>query len=213
MIIYFYYSWFQRHIKDEFVKSSKIQGYRARSAFKLIQILGAYPQLLKSLKKSNAKIIDIGAAPGSWSQVLANHASPSAKIVGIDLLPIKPIDRVQTFAFDFTSNDSVKIVSEAFSCGTDEQFVDFIVSDLCANLSGNSCIDNSKNLHLWELALKFVILILARDGHFIMKYFESNESILFRKNLESCFQRVFVFKPSASRNESSEKYFICLNKN
>lgn len=174
--------------------------------------MGAHPRLLKSLKKSNAKIIDIGAAPGSWSQVLANYASPSAKIVGIDLLPIEKIDRVQTFAFDFTSGDSVRIVSEAFNCGTEQLYADFIVSDLCANLSGNSCVDNSKNLHLWELALNFVTLILAPDGHFVMKYFESNESIIFRKKLESSFNRVDVFKPSASRSESSEKYFICLNK-
>ena len=155
----------------------------------------------------------MGAAPGSWSQVLSNIVPPTAKIVAIDLLPIKPIKQVQTIALDFTADDSFKRISEAFGCDSKNLSVNLIVSDLCANLSGNSCVDNANNLLLWKLALNFTKTITSPNGHFLMKFFESKESSFFRNDLEKYFDRVVVFKPSASRSVSSEKYFVCLNKN
>lgn len=206
------FSWYHRHVKDEFVKCSRDQGFRARSAFKLLQILETFPQLYISAIKYDARIVDLGAAPGSWSQVLSNIVPPTTKIVAIDLLPIKPIKQVQTIAIDFTSDNAFKKISEAFGCESKNPNVNLIVSDLCANLSGNSCVDNSNNLFLWKLALNFANTITSPSGNFLIKYFESKESSFFRKDLEKYFDRVVVFKPSASRSVSSEKYFVCLNK-
>lgn len=208
-----FFRWFQKHIKDEFVKYSRNEGYRARSACKLLQILENFPMLKKSLKIDGVRIVDLGAAPGSWCQVLTNFVPPSAKIVAIDLLPIKPIEQVQTIVHDFSSNSAHDLISKAFKSNSDRLNIQLVVSDLCANISGNSCIDNNNNLQLWHLALKFVNSFVCLNGHFIMKYFESKEAANFRKTLEKYFDRVLVFKPAASRSESSEKYFICLNKN
>lgn len=206
------FSWYQRHIKDEFVKYSRDQGFRARSAFKLTQILETFPQLLTTVKKHDSKIVDLGAAPGSWSQVLSRLVPPTAKIVAIDLLPIEPIKQVKTISVDFTASNAFEIISEAFDYDSRNISVNLVVSDLCANLSGNTCVDNANNLHLWKLALNFTKTIIAPDGNFLMKFFESKESSCFRKDLEKYFDRVVVFKPFASRSVSSEKYFVCLNK-
>lgn len=207
-------SWLSRHVNDEFVKSSKIEGFRARSAFKLLQILDKYPQLLKPIKKPNSSIIDLGAAPGSWSQAIISRASATATVLAVDLLPLEPMPKVKTLKLDFTAHDSLQILAIELKCDEkEEQNVDLIISDLCANLTGNSCVDNANNLNLWELAFKLTCGILVKNGHFVIKYFESQESIRFRRDLEKSFNQVHVFKPKASRSESSEKYFICLNKN
>jgi 23S rRNA (uridine2552-2'-O)-methyltransferase len=165
-----------------------------------------------SVRKYDSRIIDLGAAPGSWSQVLSSLVRPTANIVAIDLLPIKPIHQVQTISLDFTSDNAFEMISEAFNCHSENLSANLIISDLCANLSGNSCIDSSNNLHLWKLALNFTNIALAPNGHFLLKFFESKESFCFRKSLEKYFNRVVVFKPLASRSVSSEKYFVCLNK-
>lgn len=201
-----------RHINDYYVKNSVHHGFRARSAFKLLQIFDSFPQIVSSIRGNNKAIVDLGSSPGSWSQVLSQYSSPSSIIVAIDLLPMKPINRVQFVSMNFTSEDAFITLKSLLKDGDNQFPVNLIVSDLCANLSGTAWIDNQKNLQLWNLALSFSILHLSENGHFILKYFESPVAQSFRKELEKNFERVSVFKPKASRAESSEKYFICLNK-
>ena len=194
------------------MRHSQNQGFRARSAFKLLQILETYPELIRAIRKIDSKIVDLGAAPGSWCQVLTKFTSPTTKIVAIDLLPMEPIEHVKTVVLDFSSEYALKIIAEKFETDFKKVNLNLVTSDLCTNLSGNSCIDNLKNMELWELVLNFSDASISPNGHLVMKYFESKESVKFRKVLEKCFERVVAFKPTASRSESSEKYFICLNK-
>lgn len=200
-------------MNDQYVKNSIHQGYRARSAFKLIQIFESFPQLLSSIRTDNSNIVDLGSSPGSWSQVLSQYSSSSSKIVAIDLLPMLPIQRVKFINMNFTSEEAFLSLKTVLNDNNNRKTVNLIVSDLCINLSGNACIDNQKNLQLWSLALKFSTLHLSERGYFVLKYFESPEASLFRKVLENNFEKVSVFKPKASRSESSEKYFICSYKN
>ena len=204
-------SWISRHVKDEFVKFSRTNGYRARSAYKLLQIIEKFPQINSSIREQNSKIIDLGAAPGSWAQVLSQFSDSSSKIVALDLVPIKPLENVQFINLDFTKSSSFKILREAFDLKSDIPFVNLVVSDLCVNLSGNSCVDNAKNFELWKRVLEFSNYILKSKGHLILKYFESEEAKRLRIEFENKFESVIVFKPKASRSESAEKYFICLN--
>lgn len=198
-------------MSDEFVKSSRTNGFRARSAYKLIQIIEKFPQIQSTIRAKNSKIIDLGAAPGSWSQVLSQFSSPSSKIVAIDLLPIEPLENVRFINLDFSNSISFNILKNAFNSNSDLPFINLVVSDLCTNLSGNSCVDNSRNLGLWERVLDFSNYILKHKGHLILKYFECDEARRLRTTLETKFEKVIVFKPKASRSESAEKYYICLN--
>ena len=203
-------SWISRHINDQFVKSSRNDGFRARSAYKLLQIIEKFPQISLTARAQNSKIIDLGAAPGSWSQVLTQFSGPSSKIVAIDLLPMKPLENVRFFELDFINFSSFDVLKNEFGLNSDIASINLIVSDLCANLSGNSCVDNAKNLELWRHVLEFSNVILQPQGHLILKYFESTEAKHLRTELERKFEKVSVFKPKASRSESAEKYFVCL---
>ena len=196
------------------MKKSVDKGFRARSAFKLLQIFDKYPQIIKTVSNPESAIVDLGAAPGSWSQILSIYKNPSSKIVAIDLLPIMPLDGVNFIKMDFTAASAVNILNENLNNSNSghNHVLKLIVSDLCANLSGNSCVDNQRNFWLWNCALEFAVSNLTVKGHFILKYFESSEANQFRKFLEPNFESVSVFKPKASRAESSEKYFVCLFK-
>lgn len=206
-------SWISRHVKDEYVKNSKNEGFRARSAFKLQQILEKFGPLKKVIQQPEANVIDLGAAPGSWSQVLAQNCSDRVKIVAIDRLPIVPLTNVISLCLDFTSSDAFDVLVAAFSLKTkNTPFVNLLLSDLCANITGNTCVDNANNFHLWQQAFNFSNLFLSKNGHFVIKIFESKEAEMFRRTLKNSFKDVFIFKPKASRSESSEKYFICLFK-
>lgn len=126
-----------------------------------------------------------------------------------------PIAQVQIITLDFACRNALSVLNNELEKTfgiTGHKNIDLVVSDLCVNLSGNSCVDNANNLLLWELAFELCCQILMNKGHFVIKYFESQESIHFRRALEQNFDRVDVFKPKASRSESSEKYFICINK-
>lgn len=166
--------------------------------------------MVSIIRNKNSAIVDLGSAPGSWSQILSLYSSPYSKIIAIDLLPMLPLDRVQFVNLDFTTENAIFVLNSILKQSNNNHIVKLVVSDLCANLTGNALIDVHNNLNLWNCALKFSILHLSEKGHFIIKYFESVEAQLFRKKLESQFDRVIVFKPSSSRTESSEKYFICL---
>ena len=192
------------------MRSSRSHGFRARSAYKLLQIIEKFPQISSTIRAKNSKIIDLGAAPGSWSQVLSQFSSPSSKIVAIDLLQISPLENVRFIKLDFTQISSFQILREEFGANSDNISINLVVSDLCANLSGNSCVDNSNNFELWRRVFEFSDYILQPGGHLILKYFESVEAKKLRIDLEKKFEKVIVFKPKASRTESAEKYFVCL---
>lgn len=198
-----------RHLKDSYVKSSRNNGFRARSAYKLIQIIEKFPQIYSTIIADNSYFIDLGAAPGSWSQVLSDLCHSKSKILAIDLLPMEPIKKVQLLNLDLSNQTGVDFLKETITKSFGLNQINLVVSDLCTNLSGNSIVDNSKNFYLWNLVLDSANNHLQPKGHLILKYFESCEANVLKKILENSFDQVVVFKPKASRAESAEKYFVC----
>jgi len=192
--------WLRRHLTDKYVKLSKDNAYRSRAAFKLIEIIDKY-KVLNSVQS----VIDLGAAPGSWTEVLVERIKHPKKIISIDLLNIDPIPGVDIIQGDFTSNEFSEYIQKFFP-------FDLVISDISPNLSGNKTADFLRMQDMVEISMDLALSALSKDGHFVAKYFRtgdmSNVISLAKKN----FSKVASFKPDSSRKESSEIYLICLNK-
>jgi len=192
--------WLKRHLKDEFVKRSKVERYRSRAAYKLLEIDKKY-NLLKSCNSA----VDLGAAPGSWSEVLIERLNNPRKIVAIDLLPIKPLKNVQIIKGDFKSSDFANTLDK-------EGPFDLILSDASPNLTGNKTADFLQSLELIENIFEIALRDLSIGGHFVAKYFRSGDIKDLLVKAKKNFEKVASFKPDSSRKESSEIYLVCLKK-
>ena len=192
--------WLKRHLKDEFVKRSKVERYRSRAAYKLLEIDKKY-NLLKSCNSA----VDLGAAPGSWSEVLMVRLNNPRKIVSIDLLPIKPLKNVQIIKGDFTSSDFANTLDK-------EGPFDLLLSDASPNLTGNKTADFLQSLELIENIFEIALRDLSIGGHFVAKYFRSGDIKDLLVKAKKNFEKVASFKPDSSRKESSEIYLVCLKK-
>ncbi len=200
--------WLERQLNDPYVIQSKSQGYRSRAAYKLIEINEKF-----ALLKPGMKIIDLGAAPGSWSQVAskitkADEPNPSSKIIALDLLEIDSIPGVNCIQKDFLDEDAKQLIrlELAGNCA------DLLMSDMAPNSTGHSPTDQLRIALLCEHSLDFALSILSPGGHFIAKTFQGGiESGLLNK-IKRNFKIVKHFKPAASRKESKELYLIGLNR-
>ena len=192
--------WLRRHLNDPYVKLSKDNQYRSRAAFKLIEIDEKYKIL-----SSSRSVIDLGGAPGSWTEVILEKIKKPKKIFTVDLLEIQPLPGVEIIQDDFTSDSFNEIIEN-------NKPFDLIISDISPNISGNKTSDFLRMQDLVESAMDIALNTLCIGGNFITKYFRTgdmNEMIrLAKKN----FTKVSSFKPPSSRKESSEIYLICLNK-
>jgi len=192
--------WLRRHLTDKYVKLSKDNAYRSRAAFKLIEIIDKY-KVLNSVQS----VIDLGAAPGSWTEVLVERIKYPKKIISIDLLNIDPIPGADIIQGDFTSDEFSEYIQKFFP-------FDLVISDISPNLSGNKTADFLRMQDMVEISMDLALSTLSKDGHFVAKYFRtgdmSNVISLAKRN----FSKVASFKPDSSRKESSEIYLICLNK-
>ena len=183
--------WLRRHVTDPYVRKAREQGYRSRSAFKLLEIDDR-----EKLLRPGAIVVDLGAAPGGWSQVAAARVKPGGRVIAIDLLKIAPITGVEVVAGDFRAAmlEGVK--------------ADIVLSDLAPNLSGVANVDQARAAGLAFAAIDFCRKTLKPDGVFVVKTFhgEAFGEVLARLKRE--FRKVMVRKPSASRGESSETYVV-----
>jgi len=195
-------SWMQRHLNDPFVKKAQQLGYRSRASFKLLEIDARYHVL-----KPGACVIDLGAAPGGWSQVARESVGESGTIIGMDLLPMDPIDGVICIQGDFQADEGVKKLLEVLG---DEQ-PGLVISDMAPNLSGIKAADQAGIVYLVELALEFADKNLVEGGVLITKCFEGEGIDGLRKAFKARFKRVVNFKPEASRDRSRETYLIGLD--
>jgi 23S rRNA (uridine2552-2'-O)-methyltransferase len=191
--------WLRRHVNDPYVQRSKREGYRSRSAYKLIEIDDKDRFL-----KPGQVVVDLGAAPGGWSQVLAKRLGGSSTIVAIDLLPMDPISGVTFIQGDF----SLKKGMGALQAALEGSQVDVVLSDMAPNLSGIGVSDQAKCMTLAELAFEFAQLHLKPDGAFLVKIFQGAGYDDYLKSLRRAFQKVVVRKPDASRDESAEQYLL-----
>lgn len=206
-------NWIKRHVSDEFVRNSRMEGYRARSAYKLLQIIEKFPLINEAISRPNSMFADLGAAPGSWSQVLAKNSHSSSKILAIDRLKMNPLEKTIFVQEDFSLLQD-DIIFNDFIIQKDGKvsIFDIVLSDICVELSGNAIVDNSRNSELWSLVLNFCTKYLKSNQHLLIKVFDSGEMIKFKENVRNMFNKVQVYKPRSSRSESSETYLICLQK-
>ena len=188
--------------KDHYRKLAKEQGYRSRSAFKLIELNQKY-----NLIKSNDNILDFGAAPGGWLQVASKLIMPKGKVIGVDLLPIKPInENVTIFQGDIRDEKVVNNILNKVG-----RKVDVILSDIAPNISGIWKIDHNNQIDLTRLIINRFPELLEKNGGCLLKAFDGPMLKPLENELRKNFTNVKLIKPKVSRNASSELYIACRN--
>ena len=190
--------WLERQLNDPYVKRAKAEGYRSRAAYKLLELDERF-NLLKGVKA----VVDLGIAPGGWSQVVRRRSS-QAKIAGIDLLPTDPIDGVAILQMDFMDETAPARLREAI--GTEE--VDLVMSDMAANTVGHPQTDHLRTMALVEAGMEFACEILKPGGAFVAKVLAGGADNVLVAGLKRHFTTVKHAKPPASRKDSSEWYVI-----
>lgn len=188
--------------KDRYRRLAKDQGYRARSAFKLLQLNSSYHIL-----KRGSKVVDLGCAPGGWLQVAAKEVGPTGKVIGIDLKPVEPVASAVVLEGSVEEPSVLEEIAGILGGAN----ADVVLSDLAPNVSGVWDIDHARQISLSTIALGFARLALRRGGSAVFKVFEGDMLSEFRDELKKSFGRVLLSKPSASRQQSSELYIVCLD--
>jgi len=191
--------WYIEKKHEHYYKQAKQTGYRARSAFKLLQINNKF----KIIKKDDV-VIDLGAAPGGWSQVAKRIVGENGTVVGIDLSSIKAIEGIIFLRGDMTQEESITKLRKAIG----DREADVIISDMSPNISGNYSIDQAYSAFLCEQALKTANILLKKNGNFICKIFEGEDLKDFLEKIKAMFIIVKQFNPPASRKTSSEVYIV-----
>ncbi len=198
-------AWLNRHVNDPFVKQATREGYRSRATYKLQEIA-----VRDKLFRPGMIVVDLGAAPGGWSQLAAQAVvkKVSGQVVGtviaIDLLPVEPIPGVQIIEDDFTTDQGLAKVNELVN----GKLVDLVFSDMAPNISGIRLADQARQYNLCELALEFAAKTLKHDGSFVVKAFQGPGFQEFVLLMRENFVTVATRKPKASRGESSECFLI-----
>ena len=192
-------AWMAEHVNDPWVKEATRLGYRSRAAFKLLE-LGEKDKLFRP----GMRVAELGAAPGSWTQVLRQRLGPKAAIVAIDLLPMEPVAGVTFVQADFREDEGLAQLESALG----GHKLDLVVSDLSPNLSGVEAADQARSVRLGELALEFSRAWLQPGGDLVVKAFQGEGFADFRRALEARFAKVYVRKPQASRDRSREVYIV-----
>ena len=191
--------WYTEKKKEHFYKEAKRTGYRARSAFKLQQI-----QLRFNLIPRNGIVVDLGAAPGGWSQVAKEIVGEQGIVIGVDLSSIQPLENVQFIQGDITQTETVEHIKNLMS----SREADSVLSDMSPDISGCYSVDQARSAWLCECALHVAEQILKPGGHFICKIFEGEDTKKFIMKVKQRFTVVKTFSPEASRKSSSEIYII-----
>jgi 23S rRNA (uridine2552-2'-O)-methyltransferase len=191
--------WLRRHVNDPYVQRSKKEGYRSRSAYKLIEI-----DERDKLLRPGQVIVDLGAAPGGWSQVAAKRVGNAGKVVAIDLLEMDPVAGVTLLQGDFGTRKGLAAVEEALGGGK----ADLVLSDMAPNMSGIAVSDQARSMHLAEIARDFALLQLKPEGALLVKIFQGAGYDEYLRSLRQAFRKVVVRKPAASRDESAEQYLL-----
>lgn len=192
--------WLERHFDDEYVKRAQQAGYRSRAAFKLLE-LNARDRIFRT----GANVVDLGAAPGGWSQVARELVGSPGRVVAIDLLPIEPaLAGVEAIIGDFSDETVCLALEQLVGMGK----VDVVLSDMSPNLSGIREVDQPRGIYLAELAIDFASHVLVAGGNLVVKTFQGEGVDSVVKQLRNQFEQVAIRKPKASRSESREIYLV-----
>lgn len=190
-------AWRKDQNQDPYFRKAKQEGYRARSAYKLIEIHERF-----RLLRPGMAILDLGAAPGSWSQVAVKLA-PKCKIVAIDLLAMEPIKGVEIIRGDITRAEYIAQMERAFPSG-----VDLVMCDAAPNTSGIAVVDHAGSIRLGVAALRIAQKFLKEGGAFVVKIFQGEDLVTYVQMTKQYFNSVQVFRPQASRKESTEHFVV-----
>lgn len=191
--------WMQRHLADPYVKMAEQQGWRSRAAFKLAEI-----DEKEKLLRPGMSVVDLGAAPGGWSQVVMRRVGRRCRLYTLDIVPMDEIEGAMFIQGDFRDETTLRALEEALERKT----VDLVISDMAPNLSGVAAVDQPAAMYLAELAMAFALEWLAPNGAFLVKVFQGEGFDSFLRELRTQFGNVKVCKPSASRSASREVYLL-----
>ena len=197
--------WLKRQAKDRYTIGAKEQGYFSRAAFKLIAIQKQY-----KIFKIGQYVLDLGSAPGSWTQVALQYTSKDSdnNVVGIDLLETNEITGAVALRADIFAEDINNVISQYLPSGK----CDVVLSDMAPNTSGDKSLDHLRIMNLCEAADNIAEIFLSKGGHMILKIFHGFQEENFVKKLRQKYKKVIYFKPEASRKSSNEIYLVCLHK-
>jgi 23S rRNA (uridine2552-2'-O)-methyltransferase len=191
--------WLYEHVNDPYVQQAQKDGYRSRSSYKLIQ-LNEKDRLIRP----GMLVVDLGSAPGGWSQVAARLVGAKGRVLATDILPMEPLKNVDFIQGDFTEEPVLKQVLDWLG-GTQP---DVVLSDIAPNISGIDSADQASSMYLVELALDMARQVLKPKGDFVAKVFQGVGSEEFLKDLRTSFDKVLIRKPAASRSRSREVYMV-----
>ena len=191
--------WLAEHFDDQYVKMSQQQGLRSRAAFKLTELDEKYHLIRKGMR-----IVDLGSAPGSWTQVVQRVLGYTGQILALDILPMDPLENVSFIEGDFTEDEPLALLEAEL----DGHNVDLVLSDMAPNMSGMGAVDQPRAMYLAELALAFAEQWLEPGGSFVVKAFHGTGFDDYVKQCRTLFEKVQIRKPAASRPRSREVYIL-----
>ena len=191
--------WLSDHENDEYVLRARREGYRSRASYKLLEIDEKF-----GLLRPGAVVVDLGAAPGGWTQIAVNNCGPKGFVVGLDLLDIESLEGAVFIKGDFTEDRALAALMRVLQ----DRPVDLVISDMAPNLSGMKEIDQPLAIYLTDLALEFACTNLRQGGSLLMKCFEGSGVDELRAVIRNNFKQLNNFKPKASRGKSRETYLL-----
>ena len=194
-------AWMKEHIDDHYVQKAQKEGYRARAAYKLLEI-----NEKTNLIKKGMTVVDLGSAPGSWSQVAGQLVGDDGILIASDILPMDALPDVTFIQGDFREAE----VFDAIMAEVGDRQVDVVLSDMAPNTAGNSAIDQPRMMYLCELAVDFALSTLPEGGALIMKVFQGEGTQELRKQLQQEFSKIRSIKPGASRPRSKEMFWVAI---
>ncbi|VEF08543.1 ribosomal RNA methyltransferase RrmJ/FtsJ [Pseudomonas fluorescens] len=191
--------WLKRHVNDPYVKQAQKDGYRSRASYKLLEIQEKY-----KLIRPGMSVVDLGAAPGGWSQVTSRLIGGQGRLIASDILEMDSIPDVQFIQGDFTEDAVLAQILEAVG----NSQVDLVISDMAPNMSGTPEVDMPKAMFLCELALDLAERILKPGGNFVIKIFQGEGFDVYLKDARKKFDKIQMIKPDSSRGSSREQYML-----
>ncbi|HDS1696620.1 MULTISPECIES: 23S rRNA (uridine(2552)-2'-O)-methyltransferase RlmE [Pseudomonas] len=192
-------NWLREHFNDPFVKQAQKDGYRSRASYKLLEI-----QEKDRIIRPGMSVIDLGAAPGGWSQVTSRLIGGQGRLIASDILEMDAIADVTFIQGDFTQDEVLQRILEAVG----DSHVDLVISDMAPNMSGTPAVDIPRAMFLCELALDLATRVLKPGGDFLIKIFQGEGFDVYLKDVRSKFDKVQMRKPSSSRDRSREQYLL-----
>ena len=194
--------WLKEHFDDHYVKKAQQEGYRSRAAYKLLEI-----QEKDQIIRKGMMVIDLGAAPGGWSQIAADLVGDKGKVIALDILPMDPLPDVTVLQGDFQE----ETVLDELLRSIGGRPVDLVMSDMAPNMSGVKSVDQPRGIYLVELTLELAKTVLKPGGDMLLKLFQGEGSDAFLKACRQHFGKVIIRKPDASRGRSREVYLLARN--